>query len=439
MSSATERGIWRPLLAGDAAAEIREAVGDIARSLDREAAGSQGPSLQGQAGVALLFAHLHTAEPEGGYGEQAMERLDDAIGEVAARELAAQLYPGFPGIAWATEHLRGRVFDLDADDEDPNLEIDAAVRERLGVSPWMADYDLIVGLVGLGVYALERLPRPAAAECLSLLLDRLEETCERRPEGVTWLTRPELLWNVIRAGSPEGLYNLGMAHGVPGVIALLAEMCGAGVAAERARPLLASAVSWLLAQKRAGAEAEEGGFFFPGTVGPGIRTTNSRLAWCYGDVGIAAALFLAGRLGGEPAWEREAVEVALLAARRPDERTGVNDAGLCHGAAGLAHIFNRLYQASGDEELADAARAWYRRTLDYRRPGEGLGGFLTWEPRTPEAEFEWLLNPGFLSGSAGIGLALLAAVEPAEPLWDRLLLVSVPPRVSVPASREAES
>lgn len=34
--------------------------------------------------------------------------------------------------------------------------------------------------------------------------------------------------------------------------------------------------------------------------------------------------------------------------------------------------------------------------------------------------------PGFLTGAAGIGLALLGAVSPVEPSWDRLLLCSVP-------------
>jgi hypothetical protein len=44
--------------------------------------------------------------------------------------------------------------------------------------------------------------------------------------------------------------------------------------------------------------------------------------------------------------------------------------------------------------------------------------------------FEWKTEPGFLSGVAGVGLALLAAVTDFEPLWDRVLLVSIPPKLS---------
>lgn len=36
----------------------------------------------------------------------------------------------------------------------------------------------------------------------------------------------------------------------------------------------------------------------------------------------------------------------------------------------------------------------------------------------------WLVDPTFLTGVAGIGLALLGATTDIEPVWDRLLLLS---------------
>jgi hypothetical protein len=38
-------------------------------------------------------------------------------------------------------------------------------------------------------------------------------------------------------------------------------------------------------------------------------------------------------------------------------------------------------------------------------------------------------DPGILTGAAGVALALLAAATPIEPSWDRMLLVSIPPRL----------
>src|SRR5262245_54905738 len=86
--------------------------------------------------------------------------------------------------------------------------------------------------------------------------------------------------------------------------------------------------------------------------------------------------FLAVRPARVPAWERASLRIALRAAERPDATAGVIDAGLCHGAAGLAHIFHRLHRATGDVRLAGAARRWFARTLEMRHSRRGFGGFL---------------------------------------------------------------
>jgi hypothetical protein len=129
----------------------------------------------------------------------------------------------------------------------------------------------------------------------------------------------------------------------------------------------------------------------------------------------------------EPAWEREALAVARRAARRPVEQSGVADAGLCHGAAGLGHLFNRLYQATGEPRFAEAARSWFERALQMRRPGQGIAGYAAWMPSMAGNKGGWIDEPGLLMGAGGVALALLAATTPQEPAWYRLLLVSVPP------------
>jgi hypothetical protein len=107
----------------------------------------------------------------------------------------------------------------------------------------------------------------------------------------------------------------------------------------------------------------------------------------------------------------------------------VIDPGLCHGAAGLAHIYNRIYCASGEPLFADAARRWFERTLEMRKPGLGVAGYQSWGPKAgaPRGEMEWLDDGSFLTGAIGIALALLGGIAPLEPNWDRLLLTSVPP------------
>jgi class I lanthipeptide synthase len=463
-----------------------------------------GPSLAGgAAGGALFFAYRAQARAAslGDFeadSDRALAWLERSTDALASMPLPPDLYGGFTGVAWTAEHLYGPAFaapaatdpegesgagddgasiagehgasgafiagehgvptaaadDTDTagggasedasgrdSDGDPLAEIDEALLHYLEHSPWQADYDLIRGLAGFGVYALERLPRPGAVACLSKIVERLAETAEHGPEGVTWHTSPELLPDWQRELYPKGYYNLGVAHGVPAVLALLgaawnaaSRLAAAGdpaasELAARARPLLDGGVRWLLAQRL----PPGGATWFGSTFSAETPARPSRLAWCYGDPGIAAALLVAARAGGEPAWERLALDLALDAAGRPADGSQVRDAGLCHGSAGLAHLFNRIYQETGEPRLAEASRRWFERALDFRLPGEGLAGYRSFWVEPDSTTETWLPTPGFLEGIAGIGLAFLGGLSDFEPAWDRVLMLSAAP---APPSRQ---
>jgi lantibiotic modifying enzyme len=418
---------WRPLLEGEIADRTLEAVLAIAEDIPSRAGWVHpkvtGPAevswraslASGLAGQAVFYGYLALHTEEERWADLALDLLDQAGEAVASQPMSESLYSGFPGIAWVGDHLRGRLFEGDPEE---NREVDEALLSAFEHPSWPLEYDLINGLVGLGIYALEGLPRPTARVCLEKIVARLGERALDEPEGAAWFSPPEMLPEHQRLEQPEGLYNLGASHGVGGIIALLGAASQAGITG--ARPLLERAMSWLLARR----QPADRGFCFPHFYVPGVEPRGSRVAWCYGDPGLAAALLVAGRGAGEPAWERIALDVARSAAARPEESARVLDAGLCHGAAGVAHLFHRMYCMTGDSVLADAARTWYERTLGYRIPGLGFGGFRAWATAGGDVS-DWRDDPGFLEGSAGIGLALLAAISPLDPGWDRIFMESL--------------
>jgi hypothetical protein len=415
-----QRLAWQPLLTGNSAALAREAVSVI---LD-ELAGPKGPQPAAYLdpagpGPALLFSYLAACSPDDPHLPAVGPHLEAALRNTPEGPLHACLYGGLAGLGWGAIHVQAA---LHVDSEEIAEEIDDTLAEYLDRSSWTDAYDLISGLVGLGVYALERLPCPSAKTCLELILSRLTETAERRPEGLTWWSHPNWIGEWSRARCPHGYYNLGVAHGVPGVIGLLGGVIAADVDVSRARPLLEGAVDWLLSQD----PPDELGYPFWLEARSGTPHRPSRVAWCYGDAGIAAALLSAARAAGEATWEGAARRIARRAARRPPQDCGIADACLCHGAAGLGHLFNRLYQATDEPELGEAARFWFEQTFALRQPGKAVAGFPSWEV-VPGGEKTWVASAGFLNGAAGVGLALLAAVAPVEPTWDRILLVSLRP------------
>jgi hypothetical protein len=212
-----------------------------------------------------------------------------------------------------------------------------------------------------------------------------------------------------------------MAHGMPGVVAVLAGALRAGITPRVTRRLFDGAVAWLLAQELP--EPTDAGFAL--ATGRGVPRTPARTAWCYGDPGVAGALLAAATARGDRALAAHAVRIAVRAAERPVAACRVNDAGICHGAAGLGHTFHRMYLTTGDPRLARAARSWLVRALDYRRKSDSIAGFGAWAPGENGGSPTWSPEVGVLEGIAGIALAFAAALTGEEPSWDRLLLLSL--------------
>jgi lantibiotic modifying enzyme len=420
--------------AGEALDELATALAAAMEKAPEDHPGGFSALADGPAGLALFFHYLDQARPGQGHDERALAHLEAAIEAVSEMTAAPGLYGGFAGVAWVLEHLTGRLVEPPAPgEEDPGGEVAAALAGYLRHSPWRDEYDLIGGLVGFGVWGIERAPRALGEEAVASVVRRLGELAERRDDGIAWRSPPERMLPTELAAYPQGNFNLGVAHGVPGVVGVLGEVRAAGLDDGQARELLAGAVAWLLAQRLPDGAASR----FPYAVAPGVEPSPSRLAWCYGDPGIALALLVAARAAGEPEWERQALAVARAAAERPREQGGIRDGGLCHGAAGLVHLYDRLFQATGDPLFRRESLAWTGRLLDQRRPGEGIAGWSSWRPigevTLPTPELGWVPDPGFLTGAAGIGLALLALTSPVEPAWDRVLLSSVPPRQGPPS------
>ena len=266
---------------------------------------------------------------------------------------------------------------------------------------------------------MERLPAESAVRGLILILAALETTAMDTDEGTTWFTAPEFLPAWQREHAPNGYFNLGVAHGVPGVCWLLARLCRAGIKPDRAESLLRASLRWLCSTQSNPDRAE-----LPSWIAPGAdREPNRRMAWCYGPLGASAVVLEAARAIRDEESMDWARTLALACAGVPPENARIQDAGLCHGAAGNAQIFQRLYRNTGEEEFRAAALRWIQATLNYRRPGEGVGGYRMWG-EVGEKRQGWLDDASFLTGSGGVGLALLSAVTEVEPKWDRLLLLS---------------
>jgi hypothetical protein len=404
---------WAPILEGADADAARAAVTALGGALAAREGDGGHPSH-----LALFWAYVAGAIDEP-WTAAAYDAAIDALGAHVERGLSHRgLYGGVAGAGFTLAHVS------EAGAADPILDaIDATLADALTVDRWVADYDLVGGLTGLGVYFLERLAHaeaPVARAGLARVVDHLLANAESTPGGLAWFTPAARLPPHQRERSPDGHFDCGLAHGVPGPLALLGRIAQEHSDDDRVRAAATSALGWLAAQAL---PPTSSGRYPSVSDRSGRPRSRARTAWCYGDPGVAIAAWSTARRLGLPdeMWRALARE----ATTRPIADTEIRDAGFCHGAAGLGHLANRAYQASGEPALRDAARRWFRATLAHRRPHgtEGIAGFAAWDPTTEQ------LVPAtdLVEGATGVALALLAAIQPVAPLWDRLFLCDLPP------------
>ena len=115
-----------------------------------------------------------------------MRYLSEARRVVASAPMGHSLYGGYPGVAWAMAHLKEF---LDEGRIGSPAAADVALKDLLGAgrADWRGNHDVITGLTGIGVYAQERLPAPAALSRASLSASAVASgSCARTVSFTCW-------------------------------------------------------------------------------------------------------------------------------------------------------------------------------------------------------------------------------------------------------------
>lgn len=379
---------------------------------------------QGDAGVAVLCGQVDRIWPDEGWDVRAHRLLQTATAGLADRALPPALYGGLAGLGFVAEQVSRdgtRYRRLAAAIEDALVPQAHALarhaREHRGDLS-AGHFDAISGLAGVAAYLLTRRDRAVdgAIEAVLRALADLALTAADPVPG--WYTPPARLTDdTARARFPDGNLNCGLAHGLPGPLAVLALAASDAPAVPRWRDAVAGAAGWLAAQRC----EDDWGVNWPIAVPPGTasaRCEASRAAWCYGSPGVARALWLAGTALEDETLTGLAVEAMAAVYRRPVRVRHVDSPTFCHGVAGLLQITLRFGHDSGLPLFAEAATALTGQLLDAYEP-DSLLGFRGVEPDGTRVD-----QAGLLDGATGVALVLLAAATGTEPGWDRMFLLA---------------
>jgi hypothetical protein len=289
-----------------------------------------------------------------------------------------------------------------------------------GVS--VGTFDVISGVSGTGAYLLCRRDDPTVRQVLCAVLRALVELSSEVEGLPRWHTPAHLTADEeLLRQNPEGNLNCGLAHGIPGPLAILALAKSADVEVPGMTEAIDRLANWLIRNRL----DDEWGVNWP-TVVPvhngaspsSPAASPSRAAWWYGSPGVARALWLAAEALSRKDYADLSVRAMEAVFRRPIPERRIDSPTFCHGVAGLLQITLRFAHDTRLPEFYQAARALGEQLEALYRP-DSLLGYYSLEPDENRVD-----QPGLLDGVPGVAMTLVAASTSIEPSWDRLFLLS---------------
>ncbi|MCI0383807.1 lanthionine synthetase C family protein [Streptomyces sp. CNQ085] len=380
----------------------------------------------GPLGIALL--HIERAAT----GLGPWQRAHDWLAAASRRPLTSgpdsHPFYGAPAfahaLACAADHLPGS-YQRALTTMDRQIAVDIGRRLDAGRLPQLAEFDTIRGLTGYGAYLMRRSPGSPTMRAVLDYCVRLTEPITHHGETLPgWWTESG------PSGSPDdrfpgGHANTGMAHGIGGVLALLALAARNGTVTDGHHAAMRTILAWLDRwQEKTGRGPAWPYWVTLGELRTGRLALSGpwrrRPSWCYGTAGLARAQQLAALALGNTGRQIDAENALVAALTDPDQLRATTDNGLCHGFVGLAHVAARTADDAHPSTVG-RLRAAIPALLTAVHPPD----------TDPELAATALIQdeergPGLLDGAAGTALALLAPSTAAPPrsAWDACLLIA---------------
>lgn len=404
---------WKPVIQGSDSERIKNKISEIADILRKNPMKTEEIGLlSGKAGLVVFLFYYSIFTGDDSFADDGLEIVSEIFDTINNGYAYHTFCTGLAGVGWVIEHLKQNDL-LDVETDEVLDELDLYFQKRMIEDIKSGNYDFLHGALGLGCYFLNRLSNDKSKEYLIQLIDELKKQGKiDKDSSIKWLS-------VLDQEKGTKGFNLSLSHGLASIIGFLSKMLEVGIYREKVSFLLDGAVRYLL---KCSLDTKKYGSNFPSWIQEGEPLNSSRLAWCYGDLGIGISLWQASRSMGSKELEKRAIDVLLHTTRRRDPvEEHVADAGLCHGAAGIAHIYNRIYNYTGMEAFKESAIYWFDQTLKMATFDDGYAGYKAWYT---EKHGGWQNQASILEGIAGIGLAMISAISDIEPKWDRCLLLS---------------
>lgn len=369
--------------------------------------------LSGDIGEAFFLFHYDRTFNSPSAYNRGIELIENVFEAINNGHLYHTYCTGLAGIGWAIEYLTDNNF-IDADIKESLNEIDDLVGAMMINDMENGNYDYLHGASGSVLYLLKRRKsNPIKIDnYIKNYLELLEETAVEDNNALKWSS-------IIDSKTKRIGYNISLSHGSTSIISVLSKIYSNGIEPEFTMKLAEKSVSYLFNQR---IDSYQSISYFPTySIESDSNITYSRLSWCYGDLGISAALWQSGKNFNKKNWMNFAEKIALKSIGRKKDNTGIADAGLCHGTSGLSHMYKRFFINTENRDFLDASEFWLKETINMAKFQDGLAGYKSYNPSETGG---WVNETNFLNGISGIGMSMLSSISNIDISWDESLLLS---------------
>ena len=357
------------------------------------------PSLfSGLSGLSLLYANLFVITRDEFHSKKSIEVLERAIKFLSDGKGGLTFANGVAGVGWLIKHLIKKEI-LSPLDAESLVDFDELLLENLKSDEYKNNryYDLLFGLIGKGIYFLEgsNINDYRALEIIFARLNNLDVA-----------SNPEGLWYAMlgkeQRNEQNDYFDYGLAHGLPSISIFLTKLYKAGICEVECKHFVQTISDFLQKQRLKNRVSQ-----FPSHS---KSSAESRLAWCYGDLGIAFSLLQASIVLGKPSLKEDARRLAVSCTSRTLNNSFIKtegdliENGFCHGTLGLVHLFNQLYRKIGDDQLVEARDYWLSVTF-----GKNKKNIVANEYDAEKGV--WMESGTLLNGYCGMGLVLLNLMD----------------------------
>ncbi|MEM1337010.1 MAG: lanthionine synthetase C family protein [Bacteroidota bacterium] len=374
--------------------------------------------LEGQAGAALFQFYCAQYFDEDSYSDAGMDIISHIIDKINDNYAFPSFSTGIAGFTWTIQHLQAQQF-IDIDYDDLLSQFDNYLSTQMKMDFEQGEYDFMHGALGYAFYFLYRYEHTKNTDLkkryqshLSESINSLERLSIQKNNTTKWKSFLDI--NKTKEG-----YNLGLSHGIPSILYYLSRLQTIDVFKESAAKLIAGGANYMLELvKKDGKNLS----LFPTWIEKDAPIEyDSRIAWCYGDLGIGLSLLRAGRAIEDVAIQNHALEILkTTTTRRMPDDTLVNDAGICHGSYGNALIYQSLFQKSNDISFKKSLDFWIEDGVQKAIHKDGYGGYKQWNGHSKI----WTSKLSVLEGIAGIGLVIIDYLSEKPNSWNECLMIS---------------